>query len=83
MSGSGYSLPRAATMHAEEPRQMPGQTPTRQELYQRAMDAFAAASALSAARPLPGTKLWNDWQMLVKAALKANEDYVRSLRRPR
>jgi len=32
---------------------------------------------------IAGTKLWNDWQMLVNAALEANDEYVRSLRRPR
>jgi hypothetical protein len=46
------------------------------------MDAFAAAEALAARRPLPGSKLWDDWQMLVKAAIKANEDYLRTLRSP-
>ena len=63
---------------------MRSQTPERQAAaYQRAIDTFEAAAALAAARPVPGTRLWNDWQMLVQAAIKANDDYVRSMRKPR
>ena len=59
---------------------MRSQTSNRQEAYQRAIDAFSAAAALAAAKPVPGTRLWNDWQMLVRAAIKANEEYVVLLR---
>jgi len=61
---------------------MANRKPSTQELYRAAMNAFAAAEALAILKPLPGTKLWNDWQMLVQAAIKANGEYIRSLRAP-
>jgi hypothetical protein len=57
-------------------------TPERRRLYAEAMTAFAAAREALATNAIPGTPQWVWCQELCRAAMTANDAYIRELESP-